>query len=49
MIIGSLLGNNLKINNVDVEHVRCLIEVLKKIGVKIVENNVQIDFAWGSF
>ena len=38
MIIGGLLGNNLKINNVNCDHVRSLIDVLKDIGVKVVEN-----------
>ena len=39
MIIGSVLGNNLKIKNVNCECLRSLINVLKKIGVKIIENN----------
>ena len=37
MIIGAALGNNLKIKNVNCEHVRCLIDVLQKIGVRVLE------------
>lgn len=42
MIVGALLGNNLKINNVCVEHVNNVIEVLKEIGVKIVAKGNQV-------
>ena len=42
MIIGSVLGSNLKVNNVDIECVRSLIDVLRKIGVKIIENKDSI-------
>lgn len=37
MIIGGVLGNNLRINNIDVDSLGNVIHVLKQIGVKIIE------------
>ena len=39
IIIGSVLGNNLKINNVNLKHVDSLLELVKKIGVKVIEKD----------
>lgn len=39
LIIGSLLGNNLKIDNVNPKHLYSLINVLKDIGVNLVIND----------
>ena len=38
MIIGGVLGNNVKIKNIEVEYLKKLVDVLKNIGVKIIEN-----------
>ena len=35
LIIGAVLGNNLKINNVNPEHLKSLIDVLEEIGVDL--------------
>lgn len=37
MIVGALLSNNLKINNIDVNHVRSLTYALRNIGVSVTE------------
>lgn len=44
MIIASCIGHNVRINNFDINHMRCLINILKDIGVNIVEgkNNVVV-------
>lgn len=44
MIIGGLLGHNLKINNVDINHLKSVINVLKDIGVdvKVYQNSVVV-------
>lgn len=44
IIIGALLGEDLKINNIDVSHVKSLINVLRMIGAEVKEglNNVVV-------
>jgi len=39
MIIGGILGNNLRINNIDLDSLGNVIDVLRKIGVKIINKN----------
>lgn len=42
LIIGSALGNNLKINNINPKHLDSLIKVLKDIGVNLIINDNSI-------
>lgn len=48
MIIGALLGNNLRINNVDINHVKSLTNVLKSIGVDVKENGNSVIVSAGN-
>lgn len=48
MVIGALLGNNLKINKVEVEHVKSVLDTLKEIGVKIIERKNELIISKGN-
>jgi UDP-N-acetylglucosamine 1-carboxyvinyltransferase len=48
MMIGALLGNNLKIRNVNVTHLSEVINVLKKIGVEIIEKENEVIVSKGN-
>ncbi len=48
MIIGAALGKWIKINNVNCEHLRSLINLLNKIGVNVIEKDNSIFISKGS-